>query len=40
MVNVALHRRRGTSATRLNPGHYALSLGDKVLFGLTREHAH
>lgn len=30
-------RTRGILMTRLNPGHYRVSLSDKVPFGLTRE---
>jgi hypothetical protein len=30
-------RNRGILVTRLNPGHYTLSLSDTVPFGLTRE---
>lgn len=30
-------RRHGIRVTRLNPGHYTVSLSDKVPFGITRE---
>jgi hypothetical protein len=30
-------RKHGILVTRLNPGHYTVSLSDSVPFGLTRE---
>ncbi|MDR6504687.1 hypothetical protein [Arthrobacter oryzae] len=30
-------RKHGILVTRLNPGHYTVSLSDKVPFGITRE---
>jgi hypothetical protein len=30
-------RPRGILVTRINPGHYTVSLSDKVPFGVTRE---
>ena len=38
----AVARHAGTHGilvTRLNPGHFTVSLSDKVSFGLTREHS-
>jgi hypothetical protein len=33
-------RTHGILVTRLNPGHYRVSLSDRVPFGLTREQTH
>jgi hypothetical protein len=37
LQSLASRTRHGILVTRLNPGHYTVSLSDKVPFGLTRE---
>lgn len=39
LQSLASLTRHGILVTRVNPGHYTVSLSDKVPFGLTREHA-
>jgi hypothetical protein len=38
LQSLASRTRHGILVTRLNPGHYTVSLSDKVPFGLSREH--
>lgn len=38
LQSLASRTRHGILVTRLNPGHYTVSISDKVPFGLTREH--
>ena len=39
-VIAARSRTHGILVTRLNPGHFSVSLSDQVPFGLTRELIH